>query len=70
MTRVIVGKDCGNSPKNIFLQKLTIALAKRDSILVLSSLTDDILWNILGDKLIEGKDDFTKALERLKGIQQ
>ena len=28
MTRVIIGEDCGNSPKNIFVQEMTVALQK------------------------------------------
>ena len=47
MTRVIVSEDCGNSPKNLFLQNLTIAFAKHDSKFILDSVTDDIRWNIL-----------------------
>ena len=66
MTRVIVSEDCGNSPKNIFLEKLTVAFAKCDSKFILSSVTDDIRWNIVGDKLIQGKDSITKALEQMK----
>ena len=66
MTRVITSEDCGNSPKNIFVQDLTIALAKRDSKFMLDNVTDDIRWNIVGDKLIEGKDSFVKALEKIK----
>ena len=31
MTEIIVGEDCGNSPKNIFLEKITSAFAKRDT---------------------------------------
>ena len=66
MTRVIVSEDCGNSPKNLFLQKLTIAFADRDTKFILESVTDDIRWNILSDNLIEGKDNFAKALEKPK----
>ena len=66
MTRVITSEDCGNSPKNIFVQDLSIALAKRDSKFILDNVTDDIRWNIVGDKLIEGKNSFAKALEKIK----
>lgn len=66
MTEVITSEDCGNSPKNIFLQDLTIAFAKGDSKLLLDKVTDDIRWDRIGEKLIEGKDDFAKALEKLK----
>ena len=66
MTKVITSEDCGNSPKNIFVQDLTIALAKRDSKFILDSVTDDVRWNMVGDKLIEGKGNFAKALEKIK----
>ena len=66
MTRVITSEDCGNSPKNIFAQDLTIALAKRDSKFILGNITDDIRWNIVGDQFIEGKDNFAEALKGMK----
>jgi hypothetical protein len=66
MTKIIVSEDCGNSPKNIFVQKLTISLAKRDSKFILSNVTDDIRWNIIGDQLIEGKERFAEALGEMK----
>jgi hypothetical protein len=47
MTKIIVGEDCGNSPRNLFIEKMTAAFAKRDT-------------------LIEGKDNFGEALERMK----
>ena len=50
MTRVTISEDCGNSPKNIFVQELTIAFAKADSRFLLKNVTDDVLWNILGDQ--------------------
>lgn len=66
MTRVITSEDCGNSPKNIFVQDLTIAFAKRNSKFILGNVTDDIRWNIVGNKLIQGKDNFAEALEQKK----
>jgi hypothetical protein len=66
MTKVIVCEDCGNSPKNIFVQEITIALAKGDSKFILSNVTDDIRWNIIGDQLIEGKERFAEALGEMK----
>ena len=64
MTTVIVSEDCGNSPKNIFLQNLTIAFAKRDTQFVLNSITDDISWHIVGELLFQGKADFVEALNK------
>ena len=69
MTRVIIGEDCGNSPKNIFVQELTIAFAKADSRFLLQHITDDVCWNILGDKLVQGKDQVAKVLEERKNDQ-
>jgi hypothetical protein len=66
MTKIIIGEDCGNSPKNIFLQNLTVAFAKDDSKFILDSVTDDIRWNIVGDQLIRGKDNFAKTVEQMK----
>jgi limonene-1,2-epoxide hydrolase len=69
MTRVIISEDCGNSPKNIFVQELTIAFARGDSKYILSSITDDIRWNIVGDTVIQGKDSFAQLLEEMKKDQ-
>lgn len=66
MPKIIIGEDCGNSPKNLFVQKFTIAFAKLDSKYILGNVTDDIRWNIVGDELIQGKENFAKALERMK----
>jgi hypothetical protein len=66
MTRVITSEDCGNSPKNIFVQDLTIALAKRDSKFILGNVTDDVRWNIIGNTSVQGKDNFAEALEGIK----
>ena len=65
MTTVIVSEDCGNSPKNIFLQNLTIAFAKGDKRSILDSVTNDIRWQIVGERLVEGKETFAEALNRL-----
>ena len=69
MTKVIVSEDCGNSPKNIFLEKLTVAFAKGDSKFILGKVTDDIRWDIVGTTFIQGKDNFAEALERMKNDQ-
>lgn len=69
MTKIIIDEDCGNSPKNIFVQELTIAFAKGDSRFLLKNVTDDVRWTILGEQAIQGKDRFAKALEESKNDQ-
>lgn len=64
MTKVIASEDCGNSPKNKFLQDLTIAFATANSKFILDRVASDIRWNIVGDTLIEGKDNFSAFLKQ------
>jgi hypothetical protein len=66
MTTIIVSEDCGNSPKNIFLQNLAIAFAKGDMQFILSSVTDDVRWQIVGERLFQGKAEFAKALANME----
>jgi hypothetical protein len=66
MTKIIVREDCGNSPKNILVQQITIAIAKRDLKFIHDSVAGDIHWNIVGDRLIDGKEDLTEFLKQLK----
>lgn len=66
MTKIISSPNCGNSPKMEFLKEFNIAFAKRDVAFITDSVTDDINWNIIGDKKIEGKEMFTVELEKMK----
>jgi hypothetical protein len=72
MTRVVINEDCGNSPKNIVVQELTIAFAKGDSKFILNSVTDDIRWNVVGDQVVQGKDFETaqvrEEFERIRAV--
>src|SRR5688572_23761904 len=66
MTKVIISEDCGNSPKNIFVQELTIAFAKGDTKFIQSNVTEDVRWNMVGDRIIEGKEKIIEMLEKMK----
>ena len=61
MTKVLISEDCGNSPKNLFVQELTIAFAKGDSKFILSHITDDVRWDRIDDEVKEGKHDVANA---------
>jgi hypothetical protein len=65
MTKVILSEDCGNSPKNMFLKNLTIAHAKGDLKFILSSVTDEIVWNFIGDKTYSGINEFTEYVKEM-----
>ncbi|MEP2772461.1 MAG: nuclear transport factor 2 family protein [Fulvivirga sp.] len=52
-----------------FLKTFNIAFAKGDLEFITQSVTDDIVWNIIGDKKIEGKEKFTEELESMKSAK-
>lgn len=66
MTKITLTSDCGNSPKKEFIQKINIAFAKGDLNFLLERVTDDIIWNIIGDKKITGKEKVREELENMK----
>lgn len=66
MTDIIINKDCGNSPKNLLLQKMTIAFAEANADFILGIAAEDIYWYIIGEKVVPGKASFTEALVELK----
>jgi len=66
MTKIVSSPNCGNSPKMEFLKEFNIAFAKGDVAFITESVTDDIVWNIIGDKKIEGKEKIIVELEKMK----
>ncbi|GET25548.1 nuclear transport factor 2 family protein [Prolixibacter sp. NT017] len=66
MTKITVGADCGNAPKREFLKEINIAFAKGNEDFLIDSVTDTIVWNMIGDRIIEGKETFKKELEKMK----
>ncbi|MCX2678734.1 nuclear transport factor 2 family protein [Galbibacter sp. EGI 63066] len=66
MIKITVTPDCGNAPKREFLKEINIAFAKGNSDFIIESVTDKIVWEIIGDKIIEGKEKFTDELEKMK----
>ncbi|RAV29042.1 nuclear transport factor 2 family protein [Sinomicrobium soli] len=69
MTKIVSNSNCGNSPKMEFLKEFNIAFAKGNVEFLTESVTDDIVWNIVGDKKIKGKDSFAKELNKMKEIK-
>ncbi|GAA4303427.1 nuclear transport factor 2-like protein [Aestuariibaculum suncheonense] len=66
MTKIISSPNCGNSPKMEFLKEFNIAFAKGNVEFITESVTDGIVWNIIGDRKIEGKGKFIEELEKMK----
>jgi len=66
MTKIISSPNCGNSPKMEFLKEFNIAFAKGDIESISECVTDDIVWNKIGNKKIEGKEKFIVELKKMK----
>ena len=63
--KVISPKDCGNAPKKLQLQELTIAFASLKIDAIKENLSDDIVWEIVGEKHLQGKDSFVRKLKEM-----
>ena len=68
--RIVPSADCGNSPKNTLLQDIAIAFAKRDADFLMSHVTDDIRWDVVGHRVVEGCSGLTQALEQFDAVTQ
>ncbi|MBD1426674.1 nuclear transport factor 2 family protein [Sphingobacterium arenae] len=66
MLKIKVKADCGNSPKREFLKDFNIAFGKGDAKFIIAQVTDEIVWEMIGEQTIEGKDSFSKAINEMK----
>lgn len=66
MTKIISSPNCGNSPKMEFLKEFKIAFAKGNVEFIIESVTEEIVWNINGNRKIQGKEKFTEELKKMK----
>ncbi|MFC3199916.1 nuclear transport factor 2 family protein [Parapedobacter deserti] len=62
MVELDIRADCGNSPRREFLKDFNSAFANGDVPYITAHLTDDIVWDMVGDKKISGKTDMLKEL--------
>ena len=63
LTKIVRSGDCGNSPKNTLLESLTIALATRDTRFLNGVVTEDVRWNVVGRRVVEGKRALVDAID-------
>jgi hypothetical protein len=62
MTQIYPSEDCGNSPKNQFVEKLSIALAIGDLPEVLERVTETVQWKLAGEATRQGKEAVRQAI--------
>lgn len=65
--KITCKENCGNAPRKLLLKNLNIAFAEGDVSVIKANVTNDVLWDIIGDKKIEGGEQFSAELEDLKG---
>ncbi|WP_291856332.1 nuclear transport factor 2 family protein [Marinilabilia sp.] len=63
---IICREDCGNAPLKELIRDYNIAFAKGDVNSIADKLTDDMVWEMVGDSNLTGKENVTKALEEMK----
>lgn len=51
--------------RNELIKKFNEAFATCNTNFLVNSVTEDIRWEIVGEKMITGKKDFTKSLDRM-----
>lgn len=66
MPRVIKSPDCGNSPKNLLVQALAIAVETANGAAFSRCTTEDVVWAVPGRRSFQGR---TAALAWLKSAK-
>lgn len=64
--QIFCGEDCGNAPKKALLKEFNIAFARGDVDFMLEHAAPNIVWEMVGDRTLRGKDEFAEALDQLK----
>ena len=60
---IVRSQDCGNSPKNQLVENLAIALLTNELKKRSDYVTEDVQWNRVGGKSLEGRKAILKELE-------
>lgn len=66
MAEITIGVDCGNSPKKELLKNYHIALANGDIEVVTMNISDNINWEIIGERTVTSKEEFVKTIQEFK----
>ncbi|MGO3181894.1 MAG: nuclear transport factor 2 family protein [Aequorivita sp.] len=66
MTKITIDIDCENIPEKQFIKEINIAFATGNVQFLTDSVTEKIVWNMIGDRKITGIAQFTEILEEMK----
>lgn len=64
--KIICEDDCGNAPKKAQLRDFNIAFARANTEEVLDYLTEDVIWNMVGEKTLKGKQEVAEFLKQME----
>lgn len=64
--KIVCLEDCGNAPKKLLLRDFNIAFARGDVDTIVQNISDDVCWEMIGDKRLEGIRSVTEELEQMK----
>lgn len=65
--KINVQSDCGNAPKKELIRDFNIAFARMDVEFLSNSVTDDVIWEMVGGRTITGKAAFLETLKEMAG---
>ena len=68
MPNITVKPDCGNSSEKALMRDLIIAFAKADVDGILAPMSDDIVWHLVGETVIEGKESVREMMEGMQNV--
>jgi hypothetical protein len=65
MTQIVVPEDSGNAPRKELIRDVNIAFAENKKEKILEFMADDIVWVMVGKKIMNGKEEARKFLETM-----
>ena len=65
MARIFCEEDCGNAPKKAILRDFNIAIANKDLDYLLEWISDDVVWNKVGQSTATGKAQVADAFREI-----
>ena len=69
MTTIVSSPNCGNSPKMAFLKEFIVAYANGDQNFLKESVTEEIVWNMIGEKKAEGKENVIREVKERTSLK-
>lgn len=66
MVQVYSPVDCGNAPRKQVLKDFNVAFARGDVQAILVMLHDEIVWHMIGDRTLQGKEAVAAVLREMQ----